>query len=140
MLIRGAGKIIIKVHCLPNPSSPPPKSIESLGWKQFIGENSKMFSTFFLVSAILGSIVHRAVGGPLDCISGPCVTVEGVGKLKLMLKKYPHPIPIELQSQYYPIPIPGKLQGSWEHTQWSHRRINQFMGIPFGETTAGEHR
>ena len=83
MLIRGAGKIIIKVHCLPNPSSPPPKSIESLGWKQFSGENSKMFSTFFLVSAILGSIVHRAVGGPLDCISGPCVTVEGVGKLKL---------------------------------------------------------
>ena len=83
MLIRGAGKIIIKVHCLPNPSSPPPKSIESFGWKQFSGENSKMFSTSFLVSAILGSIVHRAVGGPLDCISGPCVTVEGVGKLKL---------------------------------------------------------
>ena len=86
MLIRGAGKIIIKVHCLPNPSSPPPKSIESWGWKQFSGENSKMFSTLkdsFLVSAILGSIVHRAVGGPLDCISGPCVTVEGVGKLKL---------------------------------------------------------
>jgi len=73
-----------------------------------------MFSStsFLLASAILGSLIHTAISGPLDCISGPCVTVEGV----------------------------GKLQGSWENTQWSHRRINQFMGIPFGETTAGEYR
>ena len=37
----------------------------------------------FFLSAIVGSIVHMTVGGPLDCISGPCVTVEGVGKLIL---------------------------------------------------------
>ena len=46
----------------------------------------KMLSTSktsFLVLAIVSTIVHTTVGGPLDCISGPCVTVEGVGKLKM---------------------------------------------------------
>ena len=50
--------------------------------------------------------------GILDCLTGPCVTVAGV----------------------------GKLQGTWQRTQWTDRRVYQFMGIPFGETTAGEHR
>merc|ERR1712055_1152185 len=50
--------------------------------------------------------------GILDCLTGPCVTVAGV----------------------------GKLQGTWKSTQWSDRRVYQFMGIPFGETTGGEHR
>ena len=50
--------------------------------------------------------------GIFDCLTGPCVTVEGV----------------------------GKIQGSWQKTQWTNRRIYQFMGIPFGETTGGEHR
>ena len=41
-----------------------------------------MFSSIssLLALAILGSLIHRAISGPLDCISGPCVTVEGVGK------------------------------------------------------------
>ena len=112
----------------------------------------------FFLSAIVGSIVHITVGGPLDCISGPCVTVEGVGELILGMSFYTlftsesQSNPILTQFQYKAIssqpnanptqspPTPGKLQGSWEHTQWSHRTINQFMGIPFGETTAGEHR
>ena len=50
--------------------------------------------------------------GILDCLTGPCVTVAGV----------------------------GKLQGTWQSTQWSDRRVYGFMGIPFGETTGGEHR
>ena len=41
-----------------------------------------MFSSkkFHLALAILGSLIHTAISGPLDCISGPCVTVEGVGE------------------------------------------------------------
>merc|ERR1712241_301090 len=50
--------------------------------------------------------------GILDCLTGPCVTVAGV----------------------------GKLQGTWKSTQWSDRRVYEFLGIPFGETTGGEHR
>ena len=50
--------------------------------------------------------------GILDCLTGPCVTVSGV----------------------------GKLQGTWQSTQWTDRTVYQFMGIPFGETTGGEHR
>merc|ERR1712168_1095906 len=50
--------------------------------------------------------------GILDCLTGPCVTVPGV----------------------------GKLQGSNLETQFSGRQIKGFWGIPFGETTAGEHR
>ena len=33
-----------------------------------------------LASAILGSLIKTAITGPLDCVSGPCVTVEGVGE------------------------------------------------------------
>ena len=36
--------------------------------------------SFLLALAILGSLIHTAISGPLDCISGPCVTVEGVGE------------------------------------------------------------
>jgi len=50
--------------------------------------------------------------GILDCLTGPCVTVPGV----------------------------GKIQGTWQTTQWSERRIYSFIGIPFGETTGGEYR
>merc|ERR1712013_903396 len=50
--------------------------------------------------------------GIFDCLTGPCVTVPGV----------------------------GKLQGSKRSTQWTGRDIFAFHGIPFGETTAGEHR
>ena len=52
-----------------------------------------MFSSSFLVTAIASSVVHLSVGGPLDCISGPCVTVEGVGKLKLEMWHHPIFIP-----------------------------------------------
>jgi len=50
--------------------------------------------------------------GILDCLTGPCVTVPGV----------------------------GKLQGSNKETQFSGRQIKGFWGIPFGESTGGEHR
>merc|ERR1711936_1109572 len=65
-----------------------------------------IFPLFFL------SLSALADEGILDCLTGPCVTVAGV----------------------------GKLQGTWQSTQWTDRRVYQFMGIPFGETTAGEHR
>ena len=58
-----------------------------------------------LVTAITSSIVHMAVGGPLDCISGPCVTVEGVGKLKLGMCRHP----IQMQSQSNPTPTQSHL-------------------------------
>jgi len=50
--------------------------------------------------------------GVLDCLIGPCVTVPGV----------------------------GKLHGSNLETSFSGRSIKGFWGIPFGETTGGEHR
>jgi len=50
--------------------------------------------------------------GIFDCLTGPCVTVPGV----------------------------GKLQGSIRPTQWTNRDVYSFFGIPFGETTAGEYR
>ena len=50
--------------------------------------------------------------GIFDCLTGPCVTVPGV----------------------------GKLQGSIRPTQWTGRDVYSFFGIPFGEDTGGEHR
>merc|ERR1712055_561781 len=50
--------------------------------------------------------------GILDCLTGPCVQVPGV----------------------------GKIQGTWQFTQWTERRVNSLFGIPFGETTGGQHR
>ena len=38
------------------------------------------------------------------------------------------------------VPGVGKLQGSNRPTQWTGRDVYSFFGIPFGETTAGEHR
>merc|ERR1712212_1383070 len=65
-----------------------------------------------LLPLLLLALPAVADEGILDCFTGPCVTVAGV----------------------------GKLQGTWQNTQWTDRRVFQFMGIPFGETTGGEHR
>ena len=50
--------------------------------------------------------------GLFDCLTGPCVTVPGV----------------------------GKIQGSNKETQFSGRKIKGFYGIPFGDTTGGQNR
>jgi len=69
---------------------------------------------FFLV--ILASSYGAALGyndtGILDCLTNPCVTVPGVGKLK----------------------------GSIRPTQFTGRDVYAFMGIPYGEDTTGENR
>ena len=65
-----------------------------------------------LLPLLLLALPVQAKEGIFDCLTGPCVTVAGV----------------------------GKIQGSWQKTQWTNRRVYQFMGIPFGETTGGEHR
>merc|ERR550539_1292285 len=61
---------------------------------------------------LLFALPSLADEGILDCLTGPCVTVPGV----------------------------GKLQGTWQSTQWTGRRYFEFLGIPFGEDTGGEHR
>ena len=66
----------------------------------------------FLPLLLLLVVPAKSDDGILDCLTGPCVTVAGV----------------------------GKLQGTWQSTQWTDRRVYGFMGIPFGETTGGEHR
>ena len=50
--------------------------------------------------------------GVFDCLTGPCVVVPGV----------------------------GKLQGSTRPSQFTGRDVHHFLQIPFGESTAGEHR
>jgi len=50
--------------------------------------------------------------GILDCLTGPCVTIPGV----------------------------GKIQGSKKSTQFTGRDWYGFWAIPFGETTAGANR
>jgi len=50
--------------------------------------------------------------GILDCLTGPCVTVPGV----------------------------GKLQGSKKKTQFTGRDVYGFWGIPYGEDTGGQNR
>ena len=50
--------------------------------------------------------------GIFDCLTGPCVTVPGV----------------------------GKIQGSTKASQFSGRDIHHFLSIPYGETTEGVHR
>ena len=55
---------------------------------------------------------HCLPKGIFDCLTGPCVTVPGV----------------------------GKLQGSNRPTQFTGRDVYSFFGIPFGESTAGEGR
>ena len=50
--------------------------------------------------------------GIFDCLTGPCVTVPGV----------------------------GKFQGSTKQTQFSGRDIKGFWGIPYGEDTGGLNR
>lgn len=68
---------------------------------------------------MLSSLLALAVLSPalasegiLDCLTGPCVTVPGV----------------------------GKLQGTNKKTQFSNRDYKSFFSIPFGEPTGGEHR
>merc|ERR1712212_895382 len=69
---------------------------------------------FFVV--ILASSYGAALAdndtGILDCLTNPCVTVPGVGKLK----------------------------GSIRPTQFTGRDVYTFMGIPYGEDTSGENR
>jgi len=56
--------------------------------------------------------INASASGIFDCLTGPCVTVPGV----------------------------GKLQGSMRPTQFTDKEVYAFMGIPFGETTEGENR
>merc|ERR1711910_212522 len=65
-----------------------------------------------IVASLCCSVLGSNDTGIFDCLTGPCVTVPGV----------------------------GKLQGSYKNTQWTVRQVNAFMGIPFGEDTGGEHR
>merc|ERR1719290_157990 len=67
------------------------------------------FSLLFLTILVTPSLSSEGI---LDCLTGPCVTVPGV----------------------------GKLQGTWQHTQWTERTYNSFLGIPYGDTTGGEYR
>jgi len=57
----------------------------------------------------LSSLVHAGI---LDCLTGPCVTVPGV----------------------------GKIQGTNKNTQFTNRPYKAFFGIPYGESTAGVNR
>merc|ERR1712110_1284457 len=83
-------------------------------WQKQAGGGIRMFLSkkTTLPLLLLSALSALADEGILDCLTGPCVTVSGV----------------------------GKLQGTWQSTQWTDRRVYQFMGIPFGETTGGEHR
>jgi len=71
-----------------------------------------------LQASVLSVVISGALSidanesGIFDCLTGPCVTVPGV----------------------------GKLQGSFRPTQWTGRDIYTFMGIPYGESTAGSNR
>jgi len=68
---------------------------------------------FLVTLAFACSTAHGSNdAGIFDCLTGPCVTVPGV----------------------------GKLQGSIRSTQWTGRDVYSFFGIPFGEDTGGEHR
>merc|ERR1719340_326967 len=70
-----------------------------------------LYKIVFTISAF--SVAHGSNNtGIFDCLTGPCVTVPGV----------------------------GKLQGSIRPTQWTGRDVFSFFGIPFGETTSGQHR
>jgi len=70
-------------------------------------------SLFCAIFALACSLAHASNNtGVFDCLTGPCVTVPGV----------------------------GKLQGSFRPTQWTGRDVYTFMGIPFGEDTSGENR
>jgi len=65
-----------------------------------------------LASALLLVSAEEEDKGIFDCLTGPCVTVPGV----------------------------GKLQGSKKTTQFTGREVFGFWSIPFGETTGGENR
>jgi len=70
-------------------------------------------SLFWGILALACSLAQGSNNtGIFDCLTGPCVTVPGV----------------------------GKLQGSFRPTQWTGRDVYTFMGIPFGEDTGGENR
>jgi len=70
-------------------------------------------SPVWMTLALLPAVIPvLGSDGILDCLTGPCVTVPEV----------------------------GKLQGTWQKTQWTERRVYSFLGIPYGETTGGEYR
>jgi len=73
-----------------------------------------MYKPIFAVLVILLSFVNanNVTKDIFDCLTGPCVTVPGV----------------------------GKLQGSKKPSQFSGRDVYHFLKIPYGETTEGEHR
>jgi len=73
-----------------------------------------MFCRLILIAILALSYTTDADEGKgiLDCLTGPCVTVPGV----------------------------GKLQGSKKSSQFSGRDIYGFWGIPYGEDTGGANR
>jgi len=66
----------------------------------------KFVSLFLFFALTLGD------EGILDCLTGPCVTIPGV----------------------------GKLQGTNKQTQFTNRNYKAFFGIPYGESTGGANR
>ncbi|XP_023323658.1 cholinesterase 2 [Eurytemora carolleeae] len=68
----------------------------------------RLISACCLVALAAGSESE----GILDCLTGPCVTVPGV----------------------------GKIQGSKKSTQFTGRDVFGFWNIPYGEDTSGENR
>jgi len=73
-------------------------------------EKMNLSSIFFAL--LFAGLYAEEEKNILDCLTGPCVTVPGV----------------------------GKLQGSSLTTQFSGRKVKGFWGIPFGESTGGEAR
>jgi len=66
----------------------------------------------FLLFVLFSPSFSEENKGIFDCLTGPCVTVPGV----------------------------GKIQGSTKNTQFNGREISGFWGIPFGEDTGGANR
>merc|ERR1711962_1456141 len=81
--------------------------------QKFVLPKVTVMSPVWMTLALLPAVIPvQGSDGILDCLTGPCVTVPEV----------------------------GKLQGTWQKTQWTERRVYSFLGIPYGETTGGEYR
>merc|ERR1711868_2935 len=74
----------------------------------------KMIDRIFVSLLLVCSFVYadNRTKGIFDCLTGPCVTVPGV----------------------------GKLQGSTKPSQFSGRDVYHFLHIPYGASTEGENR